>query len=85
MERYDAGERVTVDELISSAESGVEVELTRDGKVVARVVAAAEATPEKPISEWRIALEKLHASLPPGWPRTGWSEALREARDDWSA
>ena len=89
MERYDAGDRVTVEELISSAESGLEVELTRDGKVVARVVPAPEPVCVPDASEtagdWLADLRKLHASLPPDVRKINWQAALREARDDFSA
>lgn len=84
MERYDAGQRVTIDELISSAETGGEVELTREGKVAARVVLTAGSThlPPGPKPKWLADLEKLHARLPQSFPRSGWLEALREARDE---
>lgn len=84
MDRYDAGDRVSVEELISSAESGVEVELTRDGKVVARVVPTppTEPKPHGSVGNLLADFERLHASLPPDWPRAGWIEALREARDE---
>lgn len=68
-----------IEELISSAERGVEVELTRDGRVVARVVAVAAPDTK---SDLRVALDRLHAQLPADLPRTGWSEALRAARDE---
>lgn len=84
MERHEARGNETIEELISSAERGVEVELTRDGRVVARVIPASvpKPAPEPPQSDWRSALQELHAKLPPNWPRTGWTEVLREARDE---
>lgn len=84
MERYEAGDRVTVEELIASAERGVEVELTRDGMVVARVIPMPEhgSANRGAQGDWLEDLKRLHASLPPDWPRTGWQETLREARDE---
>lgn len=84
MERYEADQRVTIDELISSAESGVEVELTRDGKVVARVVptrASAALASEQPTGEWLADLRKFRASLPPEVLKLDWQATLREVRE----
>ena len=86
MDRYDAGDRVSVEELISSAESGVEVELTRDGKVVARVVPAPgtelKPTPEQrqATEDWVAALRSVRASLPPEVLKLDWQATLRKVR-----
>jgi antitoxin (DNA-binding transcriptional repressor) of toxin-antitoxin stability system len=91
MERYDAADRVSVEELISSAESGVEVELTRDGKVVARVVPTPTSTADaelNPTAEqrqatenWLAELRKFRATLPPEILKLGWQATLREVRE----
>lgn len=91
MDRYDAGDRVSVEELISSAESGVEVELTRDGKVVARVVSTSTSMTEaepKPTAEqrqatadWLAELRSIRASLPPEVLKLDWQATLREVRE----
>ena len=87
MDRYDAGDRVSVGELISSAESGVAVELTRDGKVVARVVSE-PGTELKPTAEqrratedWLADLRSVRASLPPEVLKLDWQATLREVRE----
>ena len=87
MERYEADQRVTVDELISSAESGVEVELTRDGKVVARVVHTPEPASEptaaqrQSTEDWLADLRRFRASLPPEILKLDWQATLREVRE----
>lgn len=87
MERYDASDRVSVDELISSAESGVAVELTRDGKVVARVVPtlrpAPKPTPEQQqaTADWLDELRRFRATLPPEILKLDWQATLREVRE----
>ena len=87
MDRYDAGDRVSVGELISSAESGVEVELTRDGKVVARVVPtpAPELRPtaeqRQATEDWLAELRSIRASLPPEVLKLDWQATLREVRE----
>ena len=85
MDRYDAGDRVSVEELIASAESGVEVELTRDGKVVARVVPTPEERPtpeqQQATRDWLDDLRRFRASLPPEVFKIDWQAAIREVRE----
>jgi antitoxin (DNA-binding transcriptional repressor) of toxin-antitoxin stability system len=78
MDRHEARDNKVIEELVSSAERGVEVELTRDGRVVARVVPVTEPPAHL---EWRKELEALHASLPPAVFKIDWQNALQESRE----
>lgn len=87
MERYEARDNETVEELISIAERGVEVELTRDGRVVARVVPTADAEPtaaqQQATRDWLDDLKSIRGSLPPEVLKLDWQATLQEVRQGW--
>lgn len=83
MDRYDASDRVSVEQLISSAQRDGTVELTLGGKVMARVVPTPEPAqaPDKPNSGWLAELRSVRASLPPEVLKHDWQATLRAVRE----
>ena len=74
MERFDISEGDRLAEMVSAAERGETVEITRGGNTVARIVTASDQLVQD--------LERLHAKLPPVVRAIDWSSAVRQMRED---
>lgn len=72
MERFDVTEGERLSDMVARAERGEPVEITRDGRVVARVTG---------VGDLRASLEELHRKLPPEVLDLDWRETLDEVRD----
>lgn len=72
MERFDVSEGDRLADMVSRAERGEPVEITRDGAVVARLT----GVPRVDVS----ALEALHRTLPPQVFGLEWLAGLNEVR-----
>lgn len=81
MERFDISEDDRLAWMIDAVQRGETVEITRDGAIVAEIVApaphAARRTPRFDPSEW----EALHRRLPPDLLGGNGAEELRALRD----
>ncbi len=71
MERFDVTEGERLSDMVARAERGEPVEITRDGRVVARVTG---------VGDVRAHLEELHRKLPPQILDQDWQETLAEVR-----
>ena len=71
-----ADAKARLSELVTQVEDGATIEITRRGKVVARLVPAATARPKIDIE----ALKRHQASL--GGPRENTDDALRAWKDE---
>jgi antitoxin (DNA-binding transcriptional repressor) of toxin-antitoxin stability system len=72
MERYDIGADDRLASMVASAERGEDVEIVREGRVVARVVNASDAAK----LQLRAEVTALRASLPPEALKIDWSVDL---------
>lgn len=72
MERYDIGADDRLASMVASAERGEDVEIVREGRVVARVVNALDAAK----LQLRAEVTALRASLPPEALKIDWSTDL---------
>lgn len=71
MERFDISEGERLADMVARAERGEAVEITRDGRVVARVTGAGDL---------RTHLEELHRKLPTEVLGQDWQGTLDEVR-----
>ena len=86
MERYDVSEGARLAEMVEAAEHGSEVELTRDGEVVAKVIRSVPAS--KGIEPGKLSaafdpksLANVHA-ITRSWGIKDAAALVREMRDE---
>lgn len=84
MERFDVSEAERFAEMVGAAQAGAEVEITKDGSVVARVVAAgATGVPAMtPMQDFLSRLARLRQELPPELLGGDATSEIRAMRDE---
>ena len=87
MERYDVSEGARLSEMVEAAERGEDVEIVREGAVVARLVygsaASARAGDQSATGIDWDALDELHRSLPPDMLGGNAGEEVSRMRDEY--
>ena len=84
MERYDVSEGARLAEMVEAAQQGEEVEIVREGAVVARLVHQTPTSPpqvRKTVIDWNR-LDDLHRSLPPEVLGGNAGEEVSRMRDE---
>lgn len=79
MERFDVSEGERLSDMVARAERGEPVEITRDGRVVARVTGASGTAPKPALSIEK--LRALRARVPAGMKVEDAAALIREMRD----